>query len=833
MGTVIRLSFAVMFCASSVFAADSVDFSREVLPILSDNCFYCHGPDASHRKAGLRLDDEAAAKKPGEEGVTAIIPGNSAKSEMIKRILSDDTDEIMPTPKSNKKLTKEQIATLKKWVDSGAGWGTHWAFSALKKPTLPATAQLAGATVRNPIDAFVSARLSREGLTQSPEADKPALIRRVTLDLTGLPPTPQDVDAFVADKAPDAYERVVDRLLASPRYGERMAWEWMEAARYSDTNGYQGDNERTMWPWRDWAVKAFNSNMPYDQFTIAQIAGDLLPNATEDQKLATGFLRNYPINGEGGRIAEENRIDYVMDMSETVATVWMGLTFTCARCHDHKFDPISNKDYYSLFAFFNQTPVTGGGGDPQTPPNMQFPTKEQNEKLAKLSEEVKAAVGTLETYEKTFFPREEGKPASDSETAKALEQKYKDMLKLSAEKRNNQQLDELAKHFDKPSPEYAKALKNVKNLRDQRNGVEKSIVRVMIMEDIKKPRKSFILEKGQYDKPGAEVTAATPAKLPPMPAGAPNNRLSLAQWLMAPEHPLTARVTVNRFWQSFFGIGLVKTSEDFGVQAEFPKYGELLDWLAADFRDNKWDVKRALRQIVTSATYRQSSKVGSALQQRDPENRLLARGARFRLPSWVIRDQALAASGLLVNKEGGPSVKVYQPANVWEEASFGNLKYKQDKGDALYRRSLYVYWRRIVGPTMFFDTPTRTVCAVKPMRTNTPLHALSTLNDVTFMEAARALAQRVLEKQTDCNLERMTYAYRLTLSRTPKDDEMKILQAGLERVKKEFAAKPEDAKKLLAIGESKRNEKLDPIEHAAWSAMCLAILNLDETLTKE
>jgi hypothetical protein len=642
----------------------------------------------------------------------------------------------------------------------------------------------------------------------------------VTLDLTGLPPAPEETAAFLADREPGAYERLVDRLLASPRYGERMAWDWMEASRYADSNGYQGDGERTAWPWRDWVVKAFNDNLPYDQFTLWQLAGDLLPQATREQKLATGFCRNHPINGEGGRIAEENRVDYVMDMTETMGTVWLGLTLTCCRCHDHKFDPILKKEYYGLFAFFNQTPVNGGGGDPQTAPVIEMMTDQQKGAIARLDAEFAVGAARLRQIESGLLPEElEDGP------------KIRDLLKTAPDKRNRQQLDDLLKACEKAAPDVAKAARALRDLTDQRSSARKAVTRVMVMEDMAAPRKTYALDKGLYDKRQDEVSAGVPAKLPSLAADAPRNRLGLARWLVSADHPLPARVTVNRFWQMLFGIGLTKTVEDFGRQGEYPVHRDLLNWLAAEFRDSGWDVKKLLRLIVTSATYRQSSRVTPALLEADPQNRLLARGPRLRMPSWMIRDQALASSGLLVGTLGGPPVKPYQPPNVWEEATFGGKTYRQDRGEALYRRSLYVFWRRIIGPTMFFDTQSRASCTVKPTRTNTPLHALATMNDTTYVEAARVLAQRVLKEPADGA--RLEAAFRRVLARSPKDAERSVLLAGLARRRREFAARPDDAKKLLKVGESARDESIDPVEHAAWTSLCLSILNLDEAVTRE
>src|SRR4051812_44570583 len=675
-------------------SASSATFSRDILPILSDNCFSCHGPDEKARKAKLRLDIKEGAFRVKDD-VHVVVPGKSSKSELYRRLTSRDPDDVMPPPKSTRKLSQDQIELIRKWIDSGAVWGEHWAFEKITQPPLPKLKKQAG-RIKNTIDQFIFARLEKEGLTPSPEADRERLIRRVSLDLTGLPPTPEEVNEFLADKRPNAYELLVERLLRSPAFGERMSWSWLEAARYADSNGYQGDSERTMWPWRGLGGDAFNQNLPYDRFTIWQLAGDLLPSSTREQKLATGFCRNHMINGEGGRIAEENRVDYVMDMAETTGTVWLGLTFNCCRCHDHKFDPLTRKDYYSLFGFFNQTPVDGGGGDPQSKPNLEMPTEEQSAKLAKLREELKAGQEDLEKTELALFPRAEGKSSAESEKLVKLSDKAKEALKKPVAKRSKEQISELEKEFAKTEESFSKGLKRIRELRESVDKLNGSIVRVMIMEEMTKPRKTFMLDKGLYDKHGDEVTAAVPASLPRLPAGAPTNRLGLAQWLVSSDNPLTARVTVNHFWQEFFGIGLVKTPENFGLQSDRPSHPELLDWLSAEFVRTGWDVKALCRLIVTSATYRQSSKATAELLERDPENRLLARGARYRWPSWMLRDQALAAAGLLVRQIGGPPVKSYQPAGVWEEATFGNKTYKRDKAEKLYRRSLYTFWRRII-----------------------------------------------------------------------------------------------------------------------------------------
>jgi hypothetical protein len=814
-----------------VRAGGKVEFGRDILPILSENCFLCHGPDAKNRKARLRLDDETSARKV-RKGRAAIVPGKSSSSELYLRVSATEPEEIMPPPRSNRKLTGKQIALLRQWIDEGATWGDHWALTRLVRSALPQPGRFAQ-RARNPLDAFVLARLEKDGLAPAQEAARETLIRRASLDLTGLPPTPSEVEAFVNDMSPVAYEKVVDCLLASPHFGERMAWDWLDAARYADSNGYQGDGDRTMWPWRDWVVEAFNRNMPYDEFTIWQLAGDLLPGATIEQKLATGFCRNHPINGEGGRIPEENRVDYVMDMAETTGTVWLGLTFNCCRCHDHKYDPLSRRDYYRLFAFFNQTPVDGNGGNPQTPPVVEVGSPAQKEELAKLSTAARIEAAEVDRFETTFFPRAKGQHPDKSDKAAKLPDGIKSVLSLPPAQRSPGQLTQLEKHWEKEAAAYVKQLRKLRKAVETREGFSRSMPRVMVMEDIAKPRETYMLDKGLYDKRGEVVSAAVPARLPALPPGAATNRLGLARWLVSQENPLTARVTVNRFWQQFFAIGLVKTPEDFGVQGEKPSHPEMLDWLAAEFRDSGWDVKHLCRLIVTSAAYCQSAKVTPQLLERDPHNRLLARGPRFRMPSWMLRDQALAAGGLLVRKVGGPAVRPYQPPGVWEEATFGTKQYRQDKGEALYRRSLYTFWRRIIAPTEFFDTASRTTCWVKQTRTNSPLHALVTLNDTTYVEAGRALAERVLTTAGAQPDQRIELAFRLVLARRPTATEAQVLLAGLQRVRGEFGRDPAAAQKLLRVGESRRNEALDPVEHAAYAALCGAILNLDEALTRE
>ncbi|MBL9172699.1 MAG: PSD1 domain-containing protein [Verrucomicrobiales bacterium] len=812
-----------------VVAADGeIRFSRDILPVLSDACFACHGPDAQSRKAGLRLDTAEGVRAPGKSGAVVVLPGDPGHSELIRRIVSQDPDEVMPPPKSNRRLTPAQVDVLRRWVAQGASWGRHWAYEVPVRPPVP---RIRGG--ENPVDGFIRARLEAEGLAPSPEASREVLMRRVTLDLTGVPPTPAERTAFLRDDVPGAYERLVDRLLASPRFGERMAWEWLEAARYADSNGYQGDGERTMWPWRDWVVSALNRNQPYDEFTVWQLAGDLLPGATPEQRLATGFLRNHMINGEGGRIPEENRIDYLFDQTETVATVWLAATFNCTRCHDHKYDPHTQRDYFGLLAFFNRTSVDGSGGNPQTPPALDVPSPEQSRKRSEALEDLAAATGVTEAYEDHRFPRAPGKLPADSAAAAGLPETVMAALRVRAGDRDAGKLEVIAGHFRERDPEYAATLDRQRRAREIRDAAIRAIPRVMVMEDVEKPRATYVLNRGSYLQPVSEVSLALPKALATNSALNPSNRLALAEWLVSPANPLTARVTVNRLWQALFGIGLVKTAEDFGVQGERPLHPQLLDWLAVEWVESGWDVKHLVRLMVTSAAYRQDSRMSAALAERDPENRLLARGPRFRMPSWMIRDAALSVSGLLVERVGGPPVKPYQPSGIWEEATFGNKRYEQDHGEALYRRSLYVFWRRIVGPTMFFDVASRQTCTVRTPRTNVPLHALLTLNDLTYLEAARALASEVLQATASSDGERIRSAFQRVTGRLPDDTEVGVLTRALARHRATYRADPAAAERLLSAGESPRDPHSDSQDQAAWMLLCSTILNLDEALTRE
>ncbi len=1060
------LALAGALTAVSAGAEDGlVDFGSEVLPVLSDRCFACHGPDESKRKTKLRFDTEAGAFAELAGAGFAIVRGDPEKSVLLERITSDDPARRMPPAYlGHDKLRDAEIERIRRWIKQGAKWQQHWSFVAPRRPDPPTVEQQDWS--RNAIDRFVLARLEREGLSPSKEAGRATLIRRVTLDLTGLPPTPAQVDAFVNDRVPDAYEKVVDRLLASPHYGEKMAGHWLDAARYADTNGYQSDGVRSMWRWRDWVIAAFNRNMPFDQFTIEQIAGDLLPSATRDQIIATGFNRNHRTTAEGGSVEEEFRVEYVADRVETTSTVWLGLTVGCARCHDHKYDPITQKEFYQLFAYFNNVPERGlvyNFGNEH--PYIKAPTPEQETKLAELDAQVartrrefkalepkiKLAQRAWEKWRRNagmpdwqpndglilhfkldgdlredtgvYRRRESRKPLENPDPAKQVRAAFVDSaddsafvegrvgqaasldgkghidggpgfkldfldpfsfaawirptsangailskaesfrtgqghglylregkvflyvnrrwtdisLRLQTERAlelnqwhhvlvtyngkraaknvhiyiNGEEwakdvlFDELTYPFSTKEPfrigagggepgfegliddvrvydralsaDEASALPLLKTVaeiaaiapkkrtpaqrlkirfafldlaapdkaqlarqrcgdaRRERDLFYESIPTVMVMKERAPPRDAFVLRRGAYDAPGEKVEPGIPSILPPLKENWENNRLGLARWLVDPSNPLTARVTVNRFWQNFLGVGLVRTVEDFGTQGERPVHPELLDWLAAEFVESGWDVKGLLKTIVMSATYRQASKVTPELIEKDPENRLLARGSRYRLPAGTIRDQALAVSGLLVEEIGGPSVRPYQPPGLWVELTFADAKYQRDKEDKLYRRSLYTYWKRTVAPPamMTFDATDRETCTVRETRTNTPLQALNLMNDVTYVEASRKLAERMMREGGASPEERIAHGFRLAMARIPLPKENSVLRGVYQRFLDKYVEAPDTAAELLAEGESEYDESLDRAELASYAGIASLILNLDEAITKE
>jgi hypothetical protein len=822
--------------ASSVPAAP-LDFNRDIRPILAENCFYCHGQDSNKRQADLRLDVRDAALESA-----AFVPHDAAASQLVKRIHSADPDQQMPPPNSNRHLSPEQKKLLEQWISEGAAYAQHWAYVAPVRPALPEVKR--AEWVRNAIDPFVLAKLEAEGLAPSPEADRATLIRRLSIDLLGLPPTPVEVDAFVADNDPAAYEKLVERLFASPHYGERMALPWLDAARFADSNGFQQDGDTWQWIWRDWVVRALNDDLPFDQFTTWQLAGDLLPSATVDQKIASGFNRNHLLNGEGGAIPEEQRWVILFDRMDTTATTWLGLTMACVQCHDHKYDPLTQRDYYSMLDAFNRVPESG------TPqffssrirvgnPVIELPTPQNQAKIAEFESQIAAANGDAKiasdaAYQGWLAGLGEGKGLPDP--LPALLQKAENQR---SDEEKNKLEQGLNKHFnEKVRPGLVgklPPLAKVDSLQKQLAGYKADqIPRVMVMSDAQ-PRETKILSRGEYLNPTEKVSFNTPAFLPRLPQDAPANRLGLAQWLLAPQQPLTARVQVNRMWQHFFGAGIVKTSEDFGVQSEYPTHRLLLDYLAVEFRERGWSMKELQRLIVTSATYRQTSRVSAEARAGDGDNRLLARASRFRMPSLLLRDWSLSAAGLLDARVGGAPVYPYQPDGIWEALAITkerDFTYPASSGADLYRRSLYTFWRRTVSPANMFDASNRQSCRVRQAATSTPLHALTTLNDPTWVEAARVLAEQSIKSSGDVEA-RLTHAFRRVLSRPATPRDLAALRRAYDKQLAIYKADPAAATAALAVGVARRDESLDAAEHAALSAVCLAIFNLDEALTRE
>ena len=1073
-----------------------VDFAREVRPILSQNCFTCHGPDEAGRQRGLRLDvAEGPFADRGAFGGPVIVPGDADASLLIHRVGADDARVRMPyrlglnTPvmpgTDEDALSADEIETLRLWIDQGAEWASHWAFSPPERPAVPPVAD--AEWVRNPIDNFVLAGLEADGLGPADEADRVTLLRRASLDITGLPPLESDLAAFLNDDSPDAYENAVDRLLGSTGYGERMAVEWLNAARYADSSGYQTDAERSMWRYRDWVIDAFNQNMPFDQFTVEQLAGDLMPEPTLDQRIATAFNRNHSQNGEGGIIPEEFLVENVVDRVSTTGTVWMGLTLGCARCHDHKFDPVSQREFYEIFAYFNNVPERGKAFKyGNSPPMITAPTDDQFAELGWLDLEIDEARETFAeledgaaeaqraweatladagrvdwvlrdkllvhypldgdfngvytsepvyvspnvtaglrgvsepqlvefpvnvrlvdgsprfvpgkvgeahgfdgerfidagdianfTYDDPFtlsawvhstapdgvivsraladdqgergwglylidgkvrinlsqrwaddgvrvetvddLPLNEWQHVAVTYTGKRVPDSFRiyvngeeqetvglldginnpmrvrdEPLRIGASgpppegsggidtgsgtesrPRFRGWIDDVRIYTEALTPEQAAvvataetlpdiahiapadrtpgqaekirlayldqyagaevqdAWRHLNDLEDQRAEMWESFPTVMVMDEMNPPRETFQLIRGAYDVPGERVTPNVPAILPPLPEGAGANRLGFAEWLVQPDHPLTARVTVNRFWQMLFGTGIVKTSENFGLQGDFPSHPELLDWLATEFVDSGWDVKELMRTIVTSATYRQDSTIAPGAYEADPENRRLARGPRMRLPAQFIRDQALAVSGLLVPGIGGPSVKPYQPEGLWEAGA--SQTYIQSEGDDLFRRSLYTYWKRTLAPPsmLAFDSPTRETCIVRTDRTNTPLQALNLMNDVTYVEAARHLAQRMIHEGGEAPEDKIAYAYRLATQHRPPSDHEAVLTGSFNDYLDRYRADRRAALELVNVGDTARDETLDIAELASYTMVASMIMNLDRTITKD
>ncbi|MFT5468050.1 MAG: hypothetical protein ACI8UO_003158 [Verrucomicrobiales bacterium] len=1008
MDAVIRLSIFLSFLALGSAAAESeIDFNRDIRPLLSDRCFACHGPDANERKAGLRIDTKEGALAPlDDEGkVFALVPGKPDDSELFYRIVTDDEDDLMPPADSNLALSDSEKTLIKKWIEDGAEFGNHWSFEPVSKPQPPSPNGL-------PIDGFVRARLETEGLAPAPQTDYRTLLRRLSFDITGLPPTFEEIEVFENDDPDDAYENFVDRLLASNRYGERMAAEWMDAARYADTSGYQFDWPRTMWRWRDWVIQAYNENLSYDQFITWQIAGDLLPDATIDQRIATGFNRNHPFTIEGGTIDEEYRVSYVADRVTTMGTVFLGLTLECSRCHDHKFDAISQKDFYQLSAFFNNVPERGriGGKPAAAAPSLKAPSPRQSVELEKigaelaklnqqlltpnpaidakqaaweksipestwtvvkpdsftstggakldlledssvlatgpnpgkeiyeivtslskeqlitgvrvealvhesmtkggpgrhangnavltnveiaLNDEVLPIASASADYEQPSYPvahaidanpqsgwafhaqfadhagvfrlaaAREAPAGSKLRVTLKFESQYggsnfgrvryavtdspepalgdaqgrlREIAAKPVGERSEKEAEQIRQAFRMANdPAWREAQAQIAKLEASKNGIEAAIPQTMVMQE-GPPRETFILERGQYDQHREKVEADTPANLPAFPSDAPRNRLGLAQWMTNQDQPLTARVAMNRLWHQLFGVGIVKTVDDFGSQGEWPSHLELLDWLAAEFIESGWDLKAMIKTIVMSETYRQSSKTTEQMLTRDPENRLLARGPRHRLSAEMVRDNALFIGGLLVEELGGPSAKPYQPVGLWRELSLrpGYMQvYEEDKGKGLYRRSLYTFWKRAAHHPMMstFDAPTREVCTFSRGATNTPLQALILLHDPQFVEAARGLAARMMAVEADPRAQ-IDFAFLVTLSRSPEAAELAIL---LDLYKSELGklrANPAEIEKLLGVGEAPVPPNVDQAELATCMMVARAILNLSETITK-
>jgi mono/diheme cytochrome c family protein len=1018
---------AMALCATHILLAQTapaVDFQREIRPILSDNCFQCHGPDSAARQAGLRLDRRESALEARPAGAP-IVPGKSAASLLYQRVSDPNPDSRMPPADSRKSLTPAQIATLKRWIDSGAPWKEHWAFQTPVKPKPPAVRN--AAWVRNPIDSFILAKLEEKGISPAPTEERRALIRRVSLDTTGLPPKPAEVETFLQDTAPNAYERMVDRYLASPHYGEHRARYWLDAARYGDTNGIHFDNYRDIWPFRDWVISAFNRNLPFDQFTIEQLAGDLLPNATLDQRIATGFLRCGVTTNEAGIIEDEYAEIYAKDRADTVGAVWMGMTVGCATCHDHKFDPILQKDFYALGAFFrNGTQKIMDGNLSDMPPILFVPRasdrpawEQKSARLAVVHAEMEktrtSATAPFEQWLAERVPEPQAQPLEAAEDAFAADLAKPVLFEASGgNTTGGQTLDKSPKaqaekpfsisiRFLYPEADRNYTIAGQQNSKDRNRGwvadinsrqvgfrligdngaaiearaadpsrlqpgtwnqlvatydgsrnqsgmmlylngrplvlaglgarsgrlngsieTEEEIVlgrslkggavsefhlvhrvlseaeagllsvwpdtaaalayptaaltpaargnlldwflarrfepyrklaaeqhrlnldlreiagrgsATLVMEERadQKPF-AFTLYRGAYDQKRDRVEANTPVVLPPMASSLPRNRLGFSRWLFTDDQPLTARVAVNRMWQEIFGVGIVKTADDFGSQGEPPSHPQLLDWLAVDFRESGWDVKRFYRQVLNSAAYRQMALATPDKLAKDPENRLLSRGPRFRMDAEMLRDYALAASGLLAPQTGGPSVKPYQPEGLWEAVAMDGSNtrfYKQDSGSGLYRRSLYTLWKRAAPPASMdvFNAPTRESCTVRRERTNTPLQALATMNDVQFVEAARSLAGTAMENANGFDA-RLDYISARVLARPLAANERLIAHRAYTDFEHYYSAHPEDARKFLDDGERKPDPSLAPSEHAALSMLTSQLFNLDEVLNK-
>jgi hypothetical protein len=817
---------SVLLLAGSVRAlgAEGPDFAREVRPILSSKCFACHGPDEKARKAKLRLDSFEGATGPAKGGVIAVVPGKAEQSELIKRVSSTDEDEMMPPPKASAKpLTAAQVEVLRRWIANGAEYKQHWAYVRPVRPSLPAVKDTAWCA--NEIDRFILARLEKEGLRPSPAADRYALIRRASIDLTGLPPTIAEADEFAADSNADAYEKLVDRLLARPAFGERWAQPWLDLARYADSQGFANDPDRTIWRWRDWLIQSLNANKPFDQFTVEVLAGDLLPNASEDQLIATGFHRNTLTNTEGGTQPEEFRSAAIVDRVNTTMQVWTATTIGCCQCHSHKYDPFSQREYYQLYAVLNNTQDNNGGDDSPTIEAARVGREKEAEALRprvaelkkKLEEENKKIEAAWAEWEKNLSPEERPKEVAD-------------VLAKPAKERKKEQVDKLKKYYESQASAAWKKLDGEYKKLDQQ--YKALVVTTPVLRE-GKARETFVHLRGNYLNKGDKVEPGLPAVLSTARAAEPINRLTLARWLVSGENPLTARVAVNRLWEELFGIGIVETSEDFGTQGEPPSHPELLDWLATEYVRCGWDVKRMIKLIVMSAAYRQSSAESAELALRDPWNRLVARGPRVRLSAEEIRDQALFAGGLLSQKMFGPPCQPPKP-NFGLSAAFGaTTDWKADSGEDRWRRGVYIRVRRNAPyPSMqTFDASDRTYCTIRRGRTNTPLQALVTLNDPCFVEAAQGLARRVVAQGGSVE-ERAQFAFRSCLTRPGKSGEVARLVELYRNALKAYEPSPKEAEAMATKPLGAAPAGVDVGELAAWTVAANVLLNLDETLAK-
>lgn len=801
----------------------NVEFNRDIRPILADTCFACHGPDQNKRQADLRLDLEEHAV--GNQ--KAIVPGKPDESEFLRRLLAADADERMPPGSTGKTLSPRQLALLRRWVEQGAKYQRHWSFIPPQRPEVPKVAD--EGWIRNPLDRFILSRLEQQRLAPSADADKRTLMRRLYFDLIGLPPSPAEVDAFLADNSPAAFERRVDALLASPHYGERMAVYWLDVVRYADTGGYHSDNHRDVAPYRDYVIGAFNQNKPFEQFTVEQLAGDLLPNATREQRIASGFNRLLQTTEEGGAQPKEYTAKYAADRVRNTSMAWLGLTMGCCECHNHKYDPLTTRDFYSLQAFFADVAERAVGRQDQTP----VPSPEQEQQVAQFDRQL-APLRNDFNKSTAELDAEFAKWASSADAA-GLPKEIAELLKTEEPKRTAEQKDKLLKHFRSVTPLLATVRAQIADLEKQREAVTKTIPVTLVSMSVA-PRTVRLLPRGNWlDDSGEVMTPATPASLNPL--GVKDRRptrLDLARWMTSPENPLVARVFVNRLWKLCFGQGLVKSVEDFGTQGEWPSHPELLDWLAVEFRDSGWNVKHLHKLLVMSHTYQQTSQTAASLRELDPGNRLLARQGRFRLEAEFVRDNALAVSGLLSRTIGGPSVKPYQPRGYWANLNFPTREWENDHGENQYRRGVYTYWcRTFPQPSLVaFDAPSREECVVDRTRSNTPLQALVLLNDPTYVEAARVLAGRLLTAGGASERERLTFAFRQTLNRSPRDEEAKLLTELLQKQRQVYATDKAAAEALLKTGDAPVPDGLDHAELAAWTSLARAVLNLHETITR-